>query len=55
MQWMAALQKPIEHEKKAFHLLTFVYIVSFVFEELFAAGSCIRNHQTTQHAPRNTK
>jgi len=30
-----------EHQVKAFHLLTFVYFVSFVFEDLFAVDSCI--------------
>jgi len=28
-----------EHQVKAFHLLTFVYFVSFVFEDLFAEDS----------------
>jgi len=33
-----------EHQVKAFHLLTFVYFVSFVFEDLFAVDSQIKTN-----------
>jgi hypothetical protein len=42
---MTALQKPPKHKghegtrRKSLHLQTFVYVVSFVFKDLFAVDS----------------
>jgi hypothetical protein len=48
---MTALQKPPKHtghegtRRKSLHLQTFVYVVSFVFKDLFAVDSSIQQNK----------